>query len=438
MASAPVDAYETMYPGGVMRSRHHFFISIYWLATNLFWAGLLVIGVPHHSDILMPQDPAWAEAFLIAVGAIPALIVPIIAGQLSDRCMSRLGRRRPYMLAGVVVNLLGMAVLWVAVRHVLLWLYAVAYIVCNIGNNIAGGPYAGLIPDRVPRAQRGVASGWMGAMTQVGNIIGLLGVALLLGHDQEGPALLVMGGVFAVCLGLTLFGIREIPRTEPPEPLSWKDSIRRVWIDPRQYPDFAWVWITRLLVTMGIYAVQPYLRLYLNDVIGVPRDQCDVTVGLVFGCLLGCATVTGLLGGSISDRIGRKRVVYLANSIIAAACLAFPFGHNMTYVYFVASAFGIGYGAYYSVDWALGVDVLPNPDDAAKDLAVWQIAMVLPQTLTPPLASCILRAFHSTSETVKGRMVTHYSPTGYLIVFVLAAFFLLLGAVMLRNVKKVR
>jgi len=44
-------------------------------------------------------------------------------------------------------------------------------------------------------------------------------------------------------------------------------------------------------------------------------------------------------------------------------------------------AFGLGYGIYQAVDWALGTDVLPHKDQPAKDLGVWHISWVLPQSL---------------------------------------------------------
>ena len=39
--------------------------------------------------------------------------------------------------------------------------------------------------------------------------------------------------------------------------------------------------------------------------------------------------------------------------------------------------FGLGYGAYISVDWALATDVLPSMDDYARDMGVWHVALTL-------------------------------------------------------------
>lgn len=48
-------------------------------------------------------------------------------------------------------------------------------------------------------------------------------------------------------------------------------------------------------------------------------------------------------------------------------------------------------GFYIGVDLALVTDVLPNPDNAAKDLGVFNIANALPQSIAPALGAFLLR-----------------------------------------------
>ena len=51
---------------------------------------------------------------------------------------------------------------------------------------------------------------------------------------------------------------------------------------------------------------------------------------------------------------------------------------------------GLGFGLYMAVDLALVVDVLPDPDTAAKDLGVLNIAGALPIAIAPAIAPVIL------------------------------------------------
>ena len=51
---------------------------------------------------------------------------------------------------------------------------------------------------------------------------------------------------------------------------------------------------------------------------------------------------------------------------------------------------GLGFGVYMAVDLALVVDVLPDKDNAAKDLGVFNIAAALPSSIAPAIAPVIL------------------------------------------------
>ena len=205
------------------------------------------------------------------------------------------------------------------------------------------------------------------------------------------------------------------------------------WIEPLKSPDFFWVLVTRALVTLGMWCVQPFIQNYLADVVHVKNDV--EMGGYLLATILLCATVTGMIGGKLSDVIGRKKVVYVANTLIAICSVAFVFSHSLLYTFIVGALYGVGYGAYFSVDWALACDVLPNPEDAGKDMGIWHVSMVLPQTFAPALAGYVL-SHVGTSSMVEG--TRHYALQGYQAAFTLGAIFLLLGAFFLRNVRERR
>ena len=55
---------------------------------------------------------------------------------------------------------------------------------------------------------------------------------------------------------------------------------------------------------------------------------------------------------------------------------------------------GLGFGLYTAVDLALVADVLPDPNSAAKDLGVMNIAGALPSSVAPAVAPAILALGH--------------------------------------------
>jgi len=405
-------------------------ISAFWFAVNLHWGALLLIIMPSQVARISPQSQAEDLSIILGIGALVALVLPPFVGAYSDRCASRWGRRRPYMAAGVVVNLVGLLTLWGAGGLHSFWLYLVGYLVVQFGNNLATASYSGIIPDLVPDYQRGEASGYMAAMTQMGTVLGAVASGFLMDAGHVAASYLVIAVALVLFLSLTLAGTREQPLSASPAPLSGRALLKSFWMDPRKHPDFAWVWITRALVTLGMWTVQPYIQYYLRDVVHVLHPE--KTTGYLLGTILIGATVTGLLGGRWSDRIGRKRVIYATNTLIALTYIGFLFVHSLEMAYLLGIVYGLGYGAYYSVDWALGCDVLPNKEDAAKYLGIWHIAMVLPQSIAPFIAGPLLARFGQAGSS------GHYALPGYTAIFCLAAFFLLLSAVLLRNVRGAR
>ena len=94
--------------------------------------------------------------------------------------------------------------------------------------------------------------------------------------------------------------------------------------------------------------------------------------------------------------------------------------------------FGLGYGAYQAVDWALASDVLPSEEDYAKDMGVWHVAFTFPQVIATPIAGFMLDKFQ-----VVGR-ANGQPNLGYTVIFLLAVVYFALGTILVRRIRKVR
>lgn len=148
-----------------------------------------------------------------------------------------------------------------------------------------------------------------------------------------------------------------------------------------------------------------------------------ITVGVLIYTI--ALVITAKAGGWLSDRTGRRKVfVVTAAVIFAVGTYLLVHVTTVPQFYVVEAIMGAGYGLYFAVGMALVIDVLPNPDDSAKDLGVMNIANALPQSLAGALGAVLL-AIASTTNT------------NYFLLYTAAAVIALLGAAAIVPIKKV-
>lgn len=418
-------------------------LSFFWFSINMMWSAILIITMPSQiKSAVGDSSKGSALGLALAAGAIISMVAAPIFGALSDRIRLPGGRRKPWIVIGSVGNVIGLLGLAYLIQpghpeSVVGW--TIVFLFVELFNNVATGPYSALIPDLVAPEQRGSASGWFGLMTMLGTFAGGV-MGFLIGPIGMAGVYFIMMGVIVLGAIVTIFGVKEydIPREIPPIKLI---AFLRGLYDPFKNSDFTWVFLTRLLVTMGIYTVQEFIQYYLGDVIGAPfvlagigkvADTAESAVSFFLPMLLLGAIITTLVAGVLSDKYGRKLMVYLSGALMGVVCLVFVLFHNFTLAVLMGVVFGLGYGAYESVDWALASDVLPSMDDYAKDMGVWHVAMVLPQVIATPIAGFLLDNFQRVGK------VQNIPNLGYTIIFIVAVVYFIFGTVFVKQIKKVR
>ena len=404
-------------------------ISCFWLAYNFQWGALMAIVLPSQIALLVGDErKEFFNGIIPAIGAALSLLATPIAGALSDRSTNRWGRRRPFMVTGTAINILFILLLPLFVAGSSLWLFVLCYLGVQFGNNWSGGPYAGLVPDVVPAEQRGEASGWLALMTAIGYLFGAFAAGQLAREGQYWGIYIACAVVLAVFLAITAVGVREEPLRVDPAPLRMREFLGSFILPWNEYRDFYFVLITRAMVMMGINSVLLYLQYFLRDIIRV--ENPELQTGYLVAVIVAAGLPTSVIAGKLSDRHGRKPLVYVSGTAMAIASIIFivnGFHPSLTFTYWIGAFFGIGFGAYQAVDWALAIDVLPKGESAAKDMGIWHIALVLPQMLSPALTGGILTLFKSQSLLL-----------GYAIVFAVTAVWFILGTVLVRYIRGVR
>jgi len=247
-----------------------------------------------------------------------------------------------------------------------------------------------VLPDQVPAAQRGVVSGILGICTPIASVSGTFVVQLFTGNQLAmflAPC--AIGGLFILVFALGLPDRRLDAAGKPP--WSLRELLATFYVSPRRSPDFAWAFASRFLFVLAYAFLVTYQAYYLLDKIGSAETEVPHQIFLATLVQSGVVVVASLLGGTLSDRTGRRKAFVCAASIVYGLAL-FAVAIATTFDGFLVgmAISGLGFGVYAAVDLALVVDVLPDTNSAAKDLGVLNIAGALPFSVAPATAPIIL------------------------------------------------
>jgi MFS family permease len=334
-----------------------FIINIYWFGLAMMWNSLHVIILPAVLLNYVPETQKNTYLGLMTfVGLIIAMIVQPISGSLSDRWHSRWGRRRPLITLGTALDFIFLAILGWAGG--LVWL-AIGYIGLQFTSSIAHGPAQGLIPDQVPPEQHGAAS-WV---KNLFDMSGLVVASLVMGNllDPDAPnalvPLAVVAAVLFVSALITILGTREIAPSEltsetVTNSLTHSSSLASHL--PRLKtltPVYSWLIGSRFFFLLGIYDIQVFAQYYIRDVI--PTDNPIKLTGDLLASITLALIACALAGGWIGDRIGHKRVQYLASAIGTLGCLLLLMARDAHTLLIYGGITGVGIGLFITANWAL-------------------------------------------------------------------------------------
>jgi MFS family permease len=427
----------------------HLRLSVLWFASNFQTAALLPIVLPVQLLLFVAPgsvgnaQQATLLGWLSAAGSLVALFIPPVVGALSDRTTGPLGRRRPYIALGAAIEVLGAVIL--ARPGSLGGLFG-GLLLFQVGSGIIGGAYQGLLPDMVPLNQRGEQSGYIGLMTILGNA-GSLGLsALLLGSVTTyalstdtiagGSAFfyLFTAAVLIVGVLFTVFGVHEtpleaLPRNATQPPLRLGRRLADDWLGPWRHGNFTWVFLTRVSVMLGLSLFMTFIEYYFANVAG-SGNFVQQTAALAVLALAGAAAsalTLGIISDKLRVRVSRVPLVCAASGCMALAASGFLVLPPGTPLWPLGLLFGLGFGGYSSVDWALAVDVLPATENAGKDMGIWSTASTFPTMLAPLVGALVLHLSGQAGQTV----------FGYQLVFALAALCMIAGAIFIFAVRDI-
>lgn len=387
------------------------------------YAAVLGVLLPNQIQNIDPAAKTKALGIVFAVTSVFSTLATPIAGALSDRTRSRFGRRTPWIVLGALIG--GLSLMAVPHMSGLLGI-TLFWVIATVTLNAMQPAITTIVADRFSAAERGLASGVVGAAMTAGVSAGTIygGVfadRLVLAYTLLGAAIIV------VSIGFVSVNPERRTELPPATPFRLGAFVKGFWVSPRAHPDFAWAFLGRFTIYMGYQAIVTYLLYILQDHIGLSQAGANASIATLSSVTFVALVISGVGSGIISDRIRRRKPLVFAASVIMAAAVAMPLLFpTMAGMYAYAVLIGLGYGAFMAVDLALMTQVLPKRDagDEAtgKDLGILTTAVNVPQILSPVMAAALLTATHN----------------NYPLLFLIAGLLVLAGAFFVLPIRSVR
>jgi len=363
-----------------------FLVQIGWF---LPYGGLSLTLLPARIGVIDPVHKVQWIAVFTSFAMVSAAIANLVAGALSDRTRTRIGKRTPWLIGGTILSVILIALISVTTNiKVLLacWtLYQAAM------NAVVAAGYA-LLADMVNPNMRGTASTCMGLGTTVGNYGSGLIAAHFIIHFQYGAWL------FAVLMVILEFAaillVREPGNQDEPKPVKVKklmDAIKIFSLPTKGAHDFYWALSGRFMMVTGTHMILGYQLYIFTDYMMLGSKSTTTNISLVSSIMMIAGIIMGIIGGPLSDKLGHYKIPVVITTFIVAAGAFTPFiaAKPWTMLVFATMA-GLAMGAYNSIDQALLISILPNKDERAKDLGILNLSNTLGNMMGPILASAVI------------------------------------------------
>jgi len=395
-----------------------------------------------------PEKKNTYTALVYVTGLAVAMFIQPVMGMWSDRSTARLGRRRPFIIWGALLNVVFLLVIGASLFFqqsplnaffhstfgvtASLAVLLLGIILLQVSSNISQAGQQGLIPDVVQEYQRGRASGIKSVMEMIPAAL-VLAISPLLDKKQFWVVIIILMAFYLLTMLWTVLSTKEIPLAEKqPRPVGrpvlrmllltvlfvgvtqlalWLVKSSTAWLpeattslwlrvlvvgligllgmagsifigvyfgaqvgigaEARNQKSFIWWVVTRLMFLAAIGSTRNFAMFFVKDVLKVPNPATVTTylTAVIFVFLL----ITSLLGGYLSDKMGRKKLLAAAGFLAFIGSMLLIFSRTIPMVMVAGAFLGLGTGTFMSANWALGTDLVPAKD-AGRYLGISNLA----------------------------------------------------------------
>lgn len=309
------------------------------LSRNVFFLGLVSFFNDLSSEMVYPFFPTFLTEFLGAgawfLGLVEGLadsvasLLNLVSGWISDR----LRKRKGLVVSGYGLSALSRGSLALVVAP---WQALLGWFFNRVGKGVRTAPRDALIADSCQTQQKGRAFGYHRSMDHSGALLGAALSSILLAAFSLGYRAIFALALVPVALGILLL-LCQVRERGDACPSVKEAGLPRLDLRPfdRRFK--------RLLVAVFVFTLgnssDAFLLLWARQVVGFPL----VLLPALWGVLHVVKAGVSIPGGALSDRLGRRRVIFLGWGVYFLSYSGFALLRGTAWTWLLFSFYGIYY-----------------------------------------------------------------------------------------------
>lgn len=356
---------------------------------------------------------------MAADNVLGLFLLPLFGG-ISDRCKSKLGRRKPFVLFGTIAAVILMLMLPLidnsyfanpTVGKEILFVGILGALLVAMGTYRS--PAVALMPDVTPKPLRSQANAIINLMGALGGIFYLLISSVLysksrtegLEHVNYFLLFLIVAGIMLAALCIVMITVDErklsaemekIEAQHPEWNLAEDDGSGNAELPKEVKRSLMFILVSVALWFIAYNALETWFTTFANVEWGLPLGSANLFLTVATGG----AILTYVPSGALAAKIGRKKTI-LVGVLMMAVCFVAAFVFYLTFsgtfttldsVLFYALLFIVGMGwAFINVNSLPMVIEMCKGSDIGKFTGYYYTFSMSAQIVTPILCGALLR-----------------------------------------------
>ncbi len=369
-----------------------------------------------------------AIGVIMTIDNVFAVILLPFLGALSDKTVSVLGRRRPYILIGAPLAMVFFSLLPFAAQRGPLLLLMSIIILLNLSMALYRTPVIALMPDITPSKYRSRANGIINFMGGVGALIAFFGGKAL--YDKNVCYPFIAGGIFMfiACILVVIF-MNEDKSADPAETggnsFILKDSIKSLTQNLKDVitgeKSLLFILLAIFFWFVGFNSIETFFTSYAKFYLGMKESTGGLILGFYSLSFMLFAIVSGIIGMKWNRNNTIKLGLFLLVIIVPTVALFKDFVS-------LAILFALA-----GISWSLvNVNSLPMvvdmtiPEKVGGFTGLYYFFSQLANIVSPPVSGFIIDLSTKNGE----------KPSGYISLLVFSSTLFLVSLIIMFFVKR--